>query len=124
MAKTKTQDKEGTYRAIHRNVRMSPRKAYAVMGLIRGLDVQSALQRLQFTKRRAAYFIDRVLRSAVANADQTGEVDVDRLYVHTATVDQAATIKRWRPGAMGRAGQVLKRNCHLEVVLRERADDE
>jgi large subunit ribosomal protein L22 len=124
MAKRKKEDDVASYRAIHRNVRMSPRKAYVVMGLIRGLDVQSAMQRLQFTKKRAAYFIDRVLRSAVANADQTGEVDVDRLYVATATVDQARTLKRWRPGAMGRAGQVLKRNCHLEVVLRERADDQ
>lgn len=122
MAKKKNQE-EGTYRAIHRDVRMSPRKVRAVVSMIRGKHIDQARLALQLTKKRAAYFVDRVLRSAINNADQTGDVDVDRLYVAQATADSARTLKRWRPGAMGRASPILKRNCHIQVVVREMSEE-
>lgn len=122
MAKKKNYE-EGAYRAIHRNVRMSPRKVQAVVRMIRGKHVDQARLALQLTKKRAAYFVDRVLRSAINNADQTGEVDVDRLYVVRATADGARTLKRWRPGAMGRASPILKRSCHIQVVVRQISEE-
>ena len=121
MAKKKRE--AGAYHATHRNVRMSPRKVQAVVRMIRGQHVDQAKLALQLTKKRAAYFVDRVLRSAVNNADQTGQVDVDRLYVAHATVDSARTLKRWMPGAMGRASPILKRSCHIEVVLKEMPEE-
>jgi large subunit ribosomal protein L22 len=112
------------YRAVHKHVRMSPRKARFVMDMIRGRDVEDAQMLLRFTKKRAAYFIDRVLKSAVANADQSGTVDVDRLFVEQAHVGDGRVLKRWRPGAQGRAKPIQKRTCHLEVVVRERQEEE
>jgi large subunit ribosomal protein L22 len=111
---------EGSYRAVHKNVRMSERKAREVADLIRGRDVNDAQMLLRYTKKRAAYFLDRVLRSAIANADQTGDVDVDRLYVANAVADKARVLRRFRAGAHGRAKPREKRSCHLEVVVRER----
>ncbi len=122
MAKKRVSD-EGAYRAIHRHVRMSPRKVKPVVDLIRGKHVDQAKLALQFLKQRAAYFVDRILRSAISNADQSGQVDVDRLYVASATVDSARTLKRWMPGAMGRASPILKRSCHIQVVVREMPEE-
>jgi large subunit ribosomal protein L22 len=122
MAKPKT--RAGEFRAIHRNVRMSQRKAKLVADMIRGRSIDDARNILQFTKKRAAYLMDRVLKSAISNADQTGSVDVDRLYVSMATVDRARMLKRWRPGAQGRAKPELKRGCHILVAVSERAEAE
>lgn len=122
MARRRT-DESPSYRAVHRNVRMSPRKVKWVVDLIRGQDVNRARTALQLTKKRAAYLVDRVLKSAIANADQTGQVDVDRLYVAGATADGARSIKRWMTGAMGRVKPILKRNCHIQVVLKQRDEE-
>ena len=113
----------GTYRALHRNVRMSPRKVKGVVTMIRGKHVDQAQLALRLTKKRAAYFVDRVLRSAINSADQSGEVDVDRLYVASATADTARVLKRWLPRAQGRATPILKRSCHIEVVLKEMPEE-
>jgi large subunit ribosomal protein L22 len=108
--------------AIAKGVRMSPRKMRLVIDQIRGQDVNDAYSILQFSKKKASASIDKVLRSAVANAtykaDEAGEtLDVDSLYVSEAFVDEGRTLRRWRPRAYGRATPVLKRSSHVTVVV-------
>lgn len=116
--------RERAWRAIHRNCLMSGYKARLVADLIRGKDVDDAQALLRFSLKRASYFVDRVLRSAVANADQEGDIDVENLYVSEAKVDEGSTRhrKRWRAGPHGRAMRYKKRTCHITVVVRERSD--
>jgi large subunit ribosomal protein L22 len=101
-------------------VRISPKKARLVADAIKGMPVGEALNRLQFTPKKAAVLISKVLNSAVANASQRAGVDVDNLYVKTAYVDGGPTMKRWRPRAMGRAYIIRKRTSHITVVVDER----
>ncbi|WP_419942224.1 50S ribosomal protein L22 [Candidatus Palauibacter sp.] len=108
-----------------KNVRMSARKMRLVIDQIRGRDVNEAYALLQFSKKKAARPVGKVLRSAVANAayraDEEGEaVDVDELYVREAYVDEGRTLRRWRPRAYGRATPVLKRSSHVTVVVETR----
>lgn len=108
--------------AIARGVRMSPRKMRLVIDQIRGKDVNEAYAILQFSKKKASASIDKLLKSAVANAAyRAGEVgetlDVDDLFVIEAYVDEGRTLRRWRPRAYGRATPVLKRSSHVTVVV-------
>lgn len=98
-------------------LRMSPRKVRLVVDLIRGLPVEEALNRLAFSRKAAALPVAKLLRSAVANADQKGTYDLDRLVIETAFVDEGPTWKRWLPRAMGRATRIRKRSSHVTVVL-------
>jgi large subunit ribosomal protein L22 len=108
-------------RAVARFVRVPARKARLVVDLIRGRDVNSALIQVQVAKRQAARIVEKVLRSAMANATQNhGVRDVDRLVVSQAYVDEGPTWKRIQPRAMGRAFRVQKRTSHITVVVRER----
>ncbi|WP_420635357.1 50S ribosomal protein L22 [Candidatus Palauibacter sp.] len=105
-----------------KNVGMSARKMRLVIDQIRGRDVNDAYAILQFSKKKAARPIGKLLRSAVANAtyraDEDGaSLDVDELYVHEAYVDEGRTLKRWRARAYGRATPVLKRSSHVTVVV-------
>jgi len=106
------------WQALHRFARISPRKVRLVADLIRGRDVQDALNILKFTPNRAAAIVSKVLTSAVANANEA-EADVDNLYVLTASVDEGPTLKRWQPKDRGRALPILKRTCHITVVVEE-----
>jgi large subunit ribosomal protein L22 len=108
-------------RAVARFVRVPARKARLVVDLIRGRDVNSALIQVQVAKRQAARIVEKVLRSAMANATQNhGVRDVDRLVVSQAYVDEGPTWKRIQPRAMGRAFRIQKRTSHITVVVRER----
>jgi large subunit ribosomal protein L22 len=108
-------------KAIARFVRVPPRKARLVADLIRGRDLNSALVQVQLARRQAARVVEKVLRSAMANATQNhGVRDVDRLMVARATVDEGPTAKRIQPRAMGRAFRIRKRTSHITIVLRER----
>jgi large subunit ribosomal protein L22 len=107
-------------RAIQRMVRQSPRKMRLVVDLIRGRPVPEAYAILQFSKKRAARQIKKVLQSAVANARhratrQEGALDEDRLRVRYAVVNPGPTLKRYTSGAMGRAMPILKRTSHIEI---------
>jgi large subunit ribosomal protein L22 len=101
--------------------RMSPRKISAVAALIRGKPVEAALNILKFTKRAAARPVEKLIKSAVANATDKskGQVDVDTLYVKTISVDQGPTQRRFMPRAMGRATPIKKKTAHVHVVLAE-----
>ncbi len=103
-----------------RYVRISPRKARLVVDAIRGMNVGEALSRLKFTPKKAARLVSKVIESAVANASQRPDVDVDRLYIKRAYVDGGPMLKRWRPRAMGRAYIIRKRTSHITVVVDER----
>ena len=113
-------------RATARYVRTSAQKAKLVVDLIRGKDVDSALATLRFARKGVARDVEKVLRSAIANAQQrqgAGE-EVERLYVRECYADQGPTLKRIRAAPMGRAFRVLKRTSHLTVVVDERPQGE
>lgn len=103
-----------------RFLRMSPRKVRRVVELVRGKDVEAALNTLHFTRKRAALSVEKTLRSAVANLlnkDDEKKVATEDLYVSEAFVDGALTVKRFRAASMGRASRVRKRSCHITIVV-------
>ena len=108
--------------AIAKYVRSSAQKAGLVMDLIRGREVNQALATLRFTRKSVAHDIEKVLRSAIANAQQKEGFggDVERLYVLACHADQGPSMKRVRPAPMGRAFRVAKRTTHLTVKVAER----
>jgi large subunit ribosomal protein L22 len=103
-----------------RFVRIAPTKARLVADLIRGKRSEEALNILTFTKKASAKILIKLLKSAVANATQKKNIDVDRLYVKQITVDQGPTMKRFQPRALGRATTIRKRTSHIHIVLDER----
>src|SRR5216117_4295826 len=104
-------------RAVAKWVRMSPRKARLVAEHIRGRTVPEARTVLAFTQRAAAREMEKVLRSAVANAEANHGLVGDNLYVSAAYVDDGPTLKRWRARARGRVARIRKRTCHITVKL-------
>src|SRR6476620_5533632 len=110
--------------ATARGIRTSAQKAGLVCELIRGKNVNQALATLQFTRKTIAREIAKVLRSAVANAqqDEAFSGDIDRLFVSAAYANQGPSMKRVRPAPMGRAYRVLKRTAHLTVHVSERPE--
>jgi large subunit ribosomal protein L22 len=113
-------------RAFQRTTRQSPYKMRLVIDQIRGKDVNDALALLRFSKKHAARQIEKVLNSAVANAEYKGReanepVDVDLLYVRHAVINEGPKLKRFMPAAMGRATPIQKRTSHVEIVLSTRA---
>lgn len=107
------------YRAMHRFARLSPRKARLVIDLIRGRHVNDAQDILRFTPKRASQVIEKVLKSAIANANEQ-EADVRSLWVAEARIDQGPYMRRWRPKDRGRAHAILKRMSHVIVEVEER----
>jgi large subunit ribosomal protein L22 len=108
-------------RAVAKWVRLSPRKARLVTEHIRGRSVPEARTVLAFTPRAAAREIEKVLRSAIANAEANHNLDGDQLIVKAAYVDEGPVMKRWRARARGRAARIQKPTCHITVVLTESA---
>ncbi|MBX7408867.1 50S ribosomal protein L22 [Clostridium chauvoei] len=108
-------------RAIAKYVRMSPMKVGVVLDLIRGKNIQEAFAILQYTPKESAVVINKVLKSAVANAENNHEMDMERLYVADAFVGQGPTLKRFRPHAQGRAFRINKKTSHITLVVKERA---
>jgi large subunit ribosomal protein L22 len=104
-------------RALAKWVRISPRKARLVTEHIRGRTVPEARTILAFTPRAAAREVEKVLRSAVANAEANHGLIGNELVVETAFVDEGVTLKRWRPQARGRAHRIRKRTCHITISL-------
>jgi large subunit ribosomal protein L22 len=100
--------------------RVAPRKARLVADLIRGKRSEEALNILTFTKKGAAKILIKLLKSAIANAGQKKNIDIDRLYVKQITVDQGPTWKRFTPRALGRATMIRKRTSHINIVLDEK----
>ena len=105
-------------RATARYVRVTARKVNQVLDLVRGNDVEAALNTLTFSKKHVAKRIEKTVRSAVANAVQAdSKIDVEDLYIKEALVGPGPIMKRWLPRAQGRATPILKRSCHITIVL-------
>ena len=107
-------------KAVAKYVRIAPRKVRVVLDLIRGKNVAEAFAILKFTPNAGADVIEKVLKSAVANAENNFDMDVDKLYVSTAFVDQGPTLKRIHPRSRGQAFKILKRTSHVTVIVEER----
>ena len=107
-------------KAQARYVRLAPRKARAVVDLIRNKDIDEALGILRYTPRLAAGVIAKVLNSAIANAEHNQELNRSSLYVDQAFVDEGPTLKRVQPRARGRRFLIMKRTSHITVVVKER----
>ena len=103
-----------------KGARMSAQKARLVADQIRGNSVESALEILQFSGRKGADIIKKVLESAIANAEHNDGADVDELKVSTIFVDEGMTMKRIKPRAKGRADRIFKRSCHITVKVSEK----
>ena len=103
-----------------KGARMSAQKARLVADQIRGKSVESALEILQFSGRKGADIIKKVLESAIANAEHNDGADVDELKVSTIFVDEGMTMKRIKPIAKGRADRIFKRSCHITVKVSEK----
>jgi large subunit ribosomal protein L22 len=106
--------------AIQRYVRITPRKCNQVLALIRGQAVEQAQNTLQFTPKNGARIVQKVLKSAVANALHVGKVRIEDLYVKQAVVGAGPTLKRWLPRAQGRATPLLKRMSHVSLTVATR----
>ncbi|MBL8658153.1 MAG: 50S ribosomal protein L22 [Rhodospirillales bacterium] len=119
-AERKLADSEAV--AIARHLRLSPRKLNVVAELIRGKSCDRALAELQFSRRRIAGDVRKVLQSAIANAENNHQLDVDRLFVAEASVGKTLVIKRWHPRARGRVGRIEKPFSQLRLVVREREE--
>lgn len=109
-------------KAFLASIRTGPRKLNLVAQSIRGLNVGAALAQLTFSKRRIAQDVKKVLQSAIANAENNHQLDVDRLVVAEAFVGKAMVMKRWRARARGRTGRIEKPFSNLTVIVREREE--
>jgi large subunit ribosomal protein L22 len=107
-----------------RNLRISPQKLNLVAQLIRGKNADKAIATLTFSRRRIADDVRKVLQSAIANAENNHQLDVDRLYVSEATVGRSMVMRRFRPRARGRVGRLRKPFAHITIVVREREETE
>ncbi len=119
----KTNEHDGT-RAVLRHARVSPYKVREVLNLVRGKPVHEAEDILRFSERDAAFIVGKVLRSAVANAENNDELDPEELYVAACFADEGNTIKRWRPRARGRATRIRKRTSHITIIVSRLPDRE
>jgi large subunit ribosomal protein L22 len=107
-------------KSVSRFLRVSPHKARLVADLVRGKLVDDALTILKFTPKKSARLVNKTLRSAIANAQNTQVMDVDNLFIKSILVDEGPRLKRFRPRAMGRATRILKPTAHITVVLAEK----
>lgn len=135
--KRNNEENAAEFKAFHNHCKISPRKVRLVMNRIRNLPVSEALDQLKHMRQRGAFLVDKVLKSAIANADRAIEdelirdasgtvldpqpsVDVDDLYIHDAHADEGPRLKRWRPRARGAAYPYRKFYAHLVIRLRPR----
>ena len=114
--------KENEAYAVLRNMRVSPSKANSVLSMIRGKKASDALNMLKFSSRGAAKDIGKLLSSAIANAENNHQLDIDILKVSEAYCGKGMVMKRWRARARGRTGKILKPFSNLRVIVREREE--
>jgi len=110
-------------RAVAKDVRLSPRKARIVIDAIRGKDVSEALRIVRLSNKKAAKPIRKTLESAIANAENNYNIDVDDLYVVGATVDMGRSLRRMRPRAYGRADIIRRPMSHITIVVGDRGSE-
>ena len=113
-----------TAHAIGKSIKSSQQKANLVLRSIRGLPVENAVNILQFSRRRISNIILKILNSAISNAENNHQLDIDKLYVKEATVGKSMVLKRFRPRARGRAGKILKPFSRIKIELIEKKSEE
>lgn len=106
-------------RATGKYMRISPQKVRRIVGGVKGQPVEAGLNKLKFMPQKASGIVEKILRSAVANADQHGEMDVDALLIKNIIVNEGPMLKRFRARARGRATRILKRTSHITVIVAE-----
>lgn len=104
-------------KASGKYMRISPQKVRKIVGAVKGQPVENGLNTLKFMPQKAAGIVEKIVRSAVANADENLSMDVDELVIKNIIVDEGPMLKRFRPRARGRATRILKRTCHITVVV-------
>ena len=104
-------------RAVAKYMRISPRKVRKLSGAVKGKSVETGIEILKFMPQKSAGMLEKLLASAVANADQNPEIDVDTLVIRNVLVDGGPTLKRFRARARGRGTRILKRTSHITVIL-------
>ncbi|OIJ15455.1 50S ribosomal protein L22 [Anaerobacillus arseniciselenatis] len=109
-------------KAVAKQVRIAPRKVRLVVDLIRGKQVGEAIAILRHTPKTASPVVEKLLNSAIANAEHNYEMDVNNLVISEAFVDEGVTLKRFRPRAMGRASRINKRTSHITIVVSEKKE--
>ncbi|OLR55700.1 50S ribosomal protein L22 [Hornefia porci] len=109
-------------KAVAKYVRMSPSKLKPIADLVRGKDLNEALNILKFTPGKGSEIVEKVVMSAAANAENNFDLNPENLYVAEVYANQGPTMKRWRAGAQGRASMILKRSSHVGVTLKEKED--
>ena len=107
-------------KAVSRYVRISPRKVHIIVGTVKGKTVEKGLYILKFMHQKAAAILEKIVRSAVANAGQRSGIDVDSLVIKNITADQGPSLKRFSARARGRGTQIIKRTSHITVTLAEK----
>jgi large subunit ribosomal protein L22 len=124
MSKTSAGRRVGETEAyvVLRNLRISPQKLNLVATMIRGMDAEKALAALTFSRRRISDDVKKAVQSAIANAENNHQLDVDRLFIKEASVGKALTMRRFRPRARGRTGKIRKPFSHLTVIVGERQE--
>lgn len=100
-----------------RNAPLSPQKARLVVDAIRGLSVEKAVEQLAFIRKKGALLVKKLLESAIANAEHNEGADIDILKVARISVDEAASLKRFRARAKGRGNRIVKRRCHINIIV-------
>ena len=111
-------------KAINKNVRSSPRKISLLLNFIRGKKVDQAIRDLSFAKQRIAFDIKKTVQTAVANAENNFQYDIDNLIVHEAYVGKSLVLKRFRPRAKGRASGIKKPYSNITIILSEKINKE
>ena len=117
-------EKSNLVKAINKNVRTSPRKANLLLNFIKGKKVDVAIRDLEFTRKKVALDIKKTVQSAVANAENNYQYDIDNLYVKEAYVGKSIVMKRFRPRAKGRAAAIKKPYSRVTVILEEKKQNE
>lgn len=108
-------------KATHKNARISAQKARLIVRLINRMNVSDALNSLDYTSKKSALLVKKVLNSAISNAEHNHGMDIDDLFISNAHVDEGYTLKRFMPRSKGRANKILKRCCHITVRLAEKS---
>ncbi|MFL2661130.1 MAG: 50S ribosomal protein L22 [Alphaproteobacteria bacterium] len=121
----KTNNEENTVvQAIGKSIKSSPRKANVTLSLIRGLRVDKAINNLVFCRKRISNEILKILKSAISNAENNHQLDIDKLIVKEASVGKSMVLKRFRPRARGRAGKILKPFSRIRILVQEKNEDD
>ena len=125
MAKNTKPTKDlSTVKAAYRNLRSSPRKINDILRSIRGKKADIALRNLQFSEKRVSKEISKTIKSAVANAENNNQLDIDNLFIKEAYVGKGMVMKRYRPRARGRAGEIKKPFSNLTIIVSEKKETE